>query len=56
MDFTDEQELRIRAVLAEQLGHEFITDEELLELEHRAFDIVAERMQAVDNPCIGTLQ
>lgn len=44
MNFTDEQELRIKAVLAGQLDQAFITDRELTELECRAFDMAADRL------------
>lgn len=44
INFTDEQELRIKAVLADQLGQEWITDQELTELECRVFDIAADRL------------
>lgn len=47
IDFTDEQELRLKAVLANQLPQEYITDQELAELELRAFDLAADRIRPV---------
>lgn len=56
IDFTDEQELRLKAVLANQIGYDHISEQELVELELRAFDLAADTIRPVRFAALGTVQ